>query len=78
MKTPLFQASAVCNFSNCISVTFSIMNEIASVGEDIIIVRFKRKRNIPSAQHKKGKLSVHVRLHLEKGKVYVQNYKIIQ
>ena len=49
MKTPFFQASDVCNFSNCISVTFPIMNDIASVGDDVIIVSFKSKGNISLA-----------------------------
>ena len=63
MKTPFFQALAVCNFTNYISVTFSIMNDVASVGDDVIIVPFKSKGNI-SLAHQNGKLSMHVRLHL--------------
>ena len=49
LKSPFFQDTAVCKFPNCISVTFSITDNLASVSDDVIIVHFKSKGSISLA-----------------------------
>ena len=58
LKSPFFQAPAVCKFPNCIFVTFSITNDPASVSDDII-VNFKSEGSISFA-HQDGK-TIHAR-----------------
>ena len=65
LKSPFFHAWAVCKFSNCISVTFSIENDFASFGGDIITVQFKSDGQL-SLEHKDDK-TIHAR-HITSGR----------
>ena len=61
LKSPFFQATAVCKFPNCISVTFSITDNLASVSDDIIIVHFKSEGSISLAhQYEKTAHARHI------------------
>ena len=54
LKSPFFQACAVCKLFNCCSVIFSIDNDFASFGDDVITVHYKSDGEI-SSEHKDDK-----------------------
>ena len=59
LNSPFFQAWAVCKFSNCCSVTFSINNDFASFGDDLIAVHYTSNGEL-SSEHKDDK-TIHAR-----------------
>ena len=76
LNFPFFQAWAVFKFSKCCSVTFSINNDFASFGDNVITVHYKSNGELSSelSSELKDDKTIHaLTLLLSKGKTWVEN-----